>query len=187
MSLKQQIEMCLGDDLIAISEFRGDIVAEVPKNRIVNCLEALRDDPELKMDFLSDVIGVDNKALYEKPKKKAKKKTDSEEGAAEEVAEKLEQPPRFEVIYLLLSLESNKRMMVRVRVPEDDLVVPTITTLWKAATWPEREVYDMFGIRFKGHPDLRRLLMWEEFGAHPLRKDYPLEGRGEERHLIYED
>ena len=96
-------------------------------------------------------------------------------------------PPRFEVIYLLLSMERNERMMVKVRVPEDDPMVPTITGLWKAATWPEREVYDMFGIRFKWHPDLRRLLMWEGYGAYPLRKDYPLEGRGEERHLIYQD
>ncbi len=187
MSLKQQIEACLGSDLVAISEFRGDIVAEVPKNRVVSCLKALRDDPELKMDFLSDVIGVDNKALYEKPKKKAKKKAEADEPPEDEGAQKAELPPRFEVIYLLLSLENNRRMMVKVRVPEEDLVVPTVTTIWKAATWPEREVYDMFGIRFKGHPDLRRLLMWEDFGAHPLRKDYPLEGRGEERHLIYED
>ena len=184
MSLKQRIEACLGENCLGFTEFRGDVVVEVPKNIVEHCLKALRDDPQLKMDFLSDVIGVDNKALYEKPRKKAKKKDEAEEGGDEKPAEL---PPRFEVIYLLLSLEFNERMMVRVRVPEDDLVVPTVTGLWKAAMWPEREVYDMFGIRFKGHPDLRRLLMWEGFGAHPLRKDYPLEGRGEERHLVYED
>lgn len=174
----------MGQDVLGITEFRGDLLVEVPKNRIVQCLTLLRDAPDLKMDFLSDVVGVDNKALYEKPKKKAKKK-DAEQTPPEEETKEL--PPRFEVIYLLLSLERNERVMVKVRVPEEDLEVPTVTCIWKAATWPEREVYDMFGIRFKGHPDLRRLLMWEGFGAHPLRKDYPLEGRGEERHLVYED
>lgn len=184
MSLKQRIEACLGEDILNITEFHGDMVVEVPRSKVVQCLKGLRDAPELKMDFLSDVVGVDNKALYEKPKKKAWKK-DGDEPPQEE--EKKELPPRFEVIYLLLSMERNERMMVKVRVPEDDPMVPTITGLWKAATWPEREIYDMFGIRFKGHPDLRRLLMWEGYGAYPLRKDYPLEGRGEERHLIYED
>jgi NADH-quinone oxidoreductase subunit C len=59
--------------------------------------------------------------------------------------------------------------------------------MWKASDWPEREAFDMYGIRFKGHPNLKRLLMWDEFPAHPLRKDYPLEGQGEERHLVYEE
>lgn len=181
MQLKERIMRCLGSEVLAISEYQGDIVVEVGKNRIRTVMEKLKNDPDLSMDFLSDVVGVDNKALYEKAKKKAKKKDEAE---AEEP--KGPPPPRFEVVYLLLSLKSNERMMVKVRVPEEDLEVPTVTDLWKAATWPEREVYDMFGIRFKGHPDLRRLLMWEEFPAYPLRKDYPLEGQGEERILIYD-
>jgi len=183
MNLKERVKKCLGSDLVALNEFRGDIVAEVEKNRVVHCLKALKENPELKMEFLSDVFGVDNKALLEKPKKKAKK---GEEEQAEEEP-KGPKPPRFEVNYLLLSLESNERIMVKVRVPEEDLQVPTVTGIWKSATWPERETYDMFGIRFNGHPDLRRLLMWDGFPDYPLRKDYPLEGRGEERRLIYED
>jgi NADH-quinone oxidoreductase subunit C len=95
--------------------------------------------------------------------------------------------PRFEVVYLLLSLDDNERLQVRIRVPEDDPEVPSATSLWKAATWPEREAFDMYGIKFDGHYDLRRLLMWDEFEAHPLRKDYPLEGMEEERPLVFEE
>jgi len=151
----------------------------VDKRRVVDVLKRLRDDPDLGFDFLSDLFGVDNLALYKKakPKKKAEGEEEEEKGPP---------PPRFEVNYLLLSLKRNERLQVKVRVPEDDLTVDSVTSMWRAATWPERETFDMFGIRFKGHPNLRRLLMWDEFPAYPLRKDYPLEGEGEERQLIYE-
>jgi NADH-quinone oxidoreductase subunit C len=89
-------------------------------------------------------------------------------------------------VYLLLSLKYNHRVHVKVRVPEDDAVVDTVTDIWRAANWPEREAFDMYGIRFRGHPNLKRLLMWDEFEDHPLRKDYPLEGKGEERELFKE-
>jgi NADH-quinone oxidoreductase subunit C len=86
---------------------------------------------------------------------------------------------RFGLVYLLANTASNERIAVRVFLDEPDLDVPTATDLWAGADWLEREVWDMFGIRFTGHPDLRRILMPEEFTAHPLRKDYPLQGRGE--------
>jgi NADH-quinone oxidoreductase subunit C len=88
-----------------------------------------------------------------------------------------EDGPRFEVVYHLYSLRHNHRLRVKVRLDEDDAVVPTATSLWPIANWLEREVWDMFGIRFDGHPDLRRLLMYEEFVGHPLRKDYPIDRR----------
>jgi NADH-quinone oxidoreductase subunit C len=84
--------------------------------------------------------------------------------------------PRFQVTYQFLSLEHNGRIRVLTPVPGDDAVVPTCTDLWPGASFSERECYDMFGIRFDGHGDLRRLLMPEEYGHHPLRKDFPHEG-----------
>jgi NADH-quinone oxidoreductase subunit C len=86
---------------------------------------------------------------------------------------------RFGVIYLLLDTVSGERVVVKTYVNDPDPTVPSVFPLWKGADWMEREVYDMFGIIFEGHPDLRRLLMPEAFTAYPLRKDYPLRGRGE--------
>ncbi len=86
---------------------------------------------------------------------------------------------RFGVMYCLLDMESGERLVVKTFLNEPDLTVPSAFPLWKGADWMEREVYDMYGIVFEGHPDLRRLLMPEEFTAYPLRKDYPLRGRGE--------
>jgi NADH-quinone oxidoreductase subunit C len=86
---------------------------------------------------------------------------------------------RFGVVYCLASTETNDRVVVKVFLNEPNLVLPSAVPLWNGANWMEREVYDMFGIRFEGHPDLRRILLPEEFTAFPLRKDYPLRGRGE--------
>jgi NADH-quinone oxidoreductase subunit C len=83
------------------------------------------------------------------------------------------------LVYLLAGTETNERITVRLFLNEPDLTVPSAVPLWEGANWMEREVYDMFGITFAGHPDLRRILLPEEFTAFPLRKDYPLQGRGE--------
>jgi len=90
----------------------------------------------------------------------------------------LGQEPRFEVVYNLLSIPRSARIRLRVKVPEgEDCVVPSVTGVWRGADWFERYCFDMYGIRFTGHPDLRRLFMYDEFVGHPLRKDYPLRGR----------
>lgn len=86
---------------------------------------------------------------------------------------------RYGVIYSLLSISRGHRLWVKCFVNDPDPEVPSVTDIWWAADWLEREVYDMFGVKFTGHPDLRRILTWEGFEAHPLRKDYPLRGRGE--------
>ncbi len=86
---------------------------------------------------------------------------------------------RFGVVYLLANTTTGERLIVKTFVNEPDPTLPSVVPLWKGADWMEREVYDMFGIAFAGHPDLRRILMPEEFTAFPLRKDYPLRGRGE--------
>ncbi len=178
MDFQERVKACVGDDLVSMTEFRGDVSVTVPRTRIVQVLTRLKEAEGLKFDFLSDLFGVDNSALG-KGKKKGKKE--------EEEAPAAPKPPRYEVVYLLLSLEYNHRLMVKVQVEEGQMEVPTVTSIWKAANWPEREVFDMFGIRFKGHPNMKRLLMWDGFPAHPLRKDYPLEGEGEERRLVYGD
>ena len=86
---------------------------------------------------------------------------------------------RYGVTYTLLSLSLGHRLWVKCFVNDPEPEVPSVTGIWKGANWLEREVWDLFGVRFAGHPDLRRILTWEGFEAHPLRKDYPLRGRGE--------
>jgi len=128
---------------------RGDAVIVVERAAARAVLESLRDHPELRFEQLSDLTVVDY----------------------------LGRTPRFEVVYQLYSITLNHRVRVKVPVPADVAVVPTATSLWKSANWAEREAWDMFGIRFDGHPDLRRILMYPEFQGHPLRKDYPVAQR----------
>lgn len=125
----------------------------VPREQLVATMRALRDTPELRYAFLADIVAVD---YYPRE-------------------------PRFEVIYLVASLgtagygSAARRLRVKVRVPGEDPSVPTLSGLWKAADWSERELWDLFGIRVDGHPDLRRLLMPEDWEGHPMRRDYPVQ------------
>ena len=88
-----------------------------------------------------------------------------------------DEEPRFEMVYHLFSLSRNRRLRIKARLGESDLRIASLTSLWKNANWLEREVYDLFGVHFEGHPDLRRLFMYDGFEGHPLRKDYPLRRR----------
>ena len=103
----------------------------------------------------------------------------SELGAVDYLKYPGRQGPRFEVHYCLLNMDRRERVVVKVGVDDPTPTLPSAMPLWLGANWMEREVFDMFGIRFEGHPDLRRILLPDEFAAHPLRKDYPLRGRGE--------
>jgi NADH-quinone oxidoreductase subunit C len=134
--------------LESVIEFRGELSLVIKKSDIVNVCQLLRDDSEMSFDLLVDVCGVD-----------CARQTD-----------------RFEVIYNLYSLKNKFRLRLKVKVDESDLHVPTVTNIWHSANWNERETYDMFGILFDGHPDLRRIYMPEEFEHFPLRKDFPLMG-----------
>ena len=125
---------------------RGQAVIVAPRDGLADVLRTLRDHPETRFDQLSDLTAVDY----------------------------LGRTPRFEVIYQLYSIPLGHRLRVKVPLPEDDAVVPSASGMWKSALWAERETFDMFGIRFTGHPDLRRILMYPEFEGFPLRKDYPL-------------
>ena len=133
---------------------RGEHTVVGSREGVVDLLRFFRDDPALAFDVLTDLTAVDYS-----------KYAGREDG------------PRFEVVYHLYSLAHNHRLRVKVQVDEDAAVVPTAIALWPIANWLEREVWDMFGIRFEGHPELRRLLMYEEFVGHPLRKDYPIDRR----------
>jgi NADH-quinone oxidoreductase subunit C len=127
----------------------GDDCAFVKKDRIAEVCRLLKDDPNLKFNMAPYITAVDY----------------------------LGEDPRYEVVYNLLSTVTNARIRLRVKVPEADCVLPSITSIWRGADWFERYCFDMYGIRFTGHPDLRRLLMYDEFVGYPLRKDYPLRGR----------
>ncbi len=137
----------LGDDLIADVSSHGDVVFAVRRAGVRRVLRELRDDDTLRFDMLMDLSGVDRLRLRQ-------------------------QYERYEVIYELYSLWNGWRLRLRVPVPESDLRIDSIHDLWKAANWSEREVYDMFGIVFEGHPNLKRILCHHEFVGHPLRKDY---------------
>lgn len=141
---------------VTTSEFRGQSRLVVPRSRLLEVVEFLRD--KQGFDALVDITCVDYLNYR---------------GATD----------RFGLVYLLARTEINQRLTLRVMLNEPELTVRSLTGIWPGADWLEREVWDMFGIRFEGHPDLRRILMPEEFTAHPLRKDYPLQGRGERHHF----
>lgn len=137
---------------ITASAFRGQTRVVAPREALMLAMRMLKN--ELGFDLLVDVTCVD---YLDYP------------GAQN----------RFGLVYLLANTTSNERLTVRCFVDEPRPYVPSMTPLWEGANWLEREVWDMFGIHFHGHPDLRRILLPEQFTAHPLRKDYPLQGRGE--------
>ena len=143
-----------GNGVLETHDFRGDHTAVVARETIFDLLAFCRDDATLEFDLLVDITAVDNLKFPGR-----------------------EDGPRFEVVYHLYSTVHNHRLRLKVRVEEDDAHVPTASVLWPIANWLEREVWDMFGVRFDGHPDLRRLLLYEEFVGHPLRKDYPIDRR----------
>ncbi|KRT74100.1 MAG: NADH (or F420H2) dehydrogenase subunit C, NADH-quinone oxidoreductase subunit C [Deltaproteobacteria bacterium CSP1-8] len=134
-----------GDDIVSTHSDFGDDTALVRRERIVEICTFLRDDPALRFDFAMDLTGVDY----------------------------LGEEPRFEVVYHLYSLEKKHRVRIKTRVPEEDPVIDSVIPVWAGMDWYEREAYDMYGIVFRNHPNLKRILMYESFVGHPLRKDYP--------------
>ena len=134
----------------------------------------LRDDSALRLDFCSNVTGVDWLGTEISEKVKTKKLVDGVETEVEEV-KKTTTPGRLEAVYHLFSMEKKHGpVVVRLRTVNrtDQTRVPSLTPVWRSAEFQEREIFDLYGIVFEGHPDLRRLLMWEEFTDHPMRKDY---------------
>ncbi len=130
----------------------GQVGVLLKKDRIRDVCLFLRDDPSIRMDHLADLTAVDYSAFA---------------GDA---------GPRFEVVYNLISTVHRHRIRLKVRLPEEDPRIDTVSSVWHTADWHERETYDLMGIRFDGHPDLRRILLPEDWEGHPLRKEYPLKG-----------
>ncbi|HYE99527.1 MAG TPA: NADH-quinone oxidoreductase subunit C [Planctomycetota bacterium] len=139
------------DQVLGLETSAGQRFANVRRDRILELLRTLRDGHGF--DMLTDLTAVDY----------------LNQG----------QPERFCVVYNLYSFKTNARTRVKAFVPEGDPAIDSASPLWKAAPWAEREVYDLYGIVFRGHPDLKRILLPETYVGHPLRKDYPLTGRGE--------
>lgn len=139
--------------------YLGNFRIHVEAARLFETLKAFRD--ECGFNFLAELGGVDYLGYPSR-----------DEGQ-----------PRFEVHYVLTNLDSGERLVVKAGVSDPDPCLPSVVPIWQGADWMEREVFDMYGIRFEGHPDLRRILMPDEFVAFPLRKDYPLRGRGERHNM----
>jgi len=131
-----------------VIEFRGETTIVVPRNVLRAVAERCREDKDLQFNLLSDATCVDRFPLE----------------------------PRFEVHYHLVSIPRRDRLRLQVRLSSDDPVVDSLVPVWPGANWLEREIFDLFGIRFNGHPDLRRILMPDDWEGHPLRKDFPVEG-----------
>jgi NADH-quinone oxidoreductase subunit C len=159
VTLLESARKLLGDAVIDTHEHCGDATLLVEREHVHDALLALRDDPSLRFNMLIDLTAVDY----------------------------LGRDPRFEVVYHLASLEidpgsssfaqSRGRLRVKAGVPEADCRIASCSDIWLAANWMEREVWDLYGIAFDGHPELRRILLYEGFAGHPLRKDYPKERR----------
>lgn len=139
------------EDVVDIQEFGGQVSVVLKKDRILEIFRHLHDEPTLSFDLLKDLCGVDYLGKRE---------------------------ARFEVVYHLYSVEHEHMLRVKVPVTESDCSIDSVVPIWIGSDWHERECYDMYGIEFKGHPDLRRILMPEDWEGYPLRKDYPAKGPG---------
>jgi NADH-quinone oxidoreductase subunit C len=142
----EKLQQQFPDLFFEVRRFRDEVTVYVPREHIVAVCRFLKEDVEVRYNYLSDLTGNDW----------------------------LDRDPRFEVIYHLYSLEHFTRLRLKVRVPEDDCTCPTVTQVWGTANWHEREVFDMYGVVFEGHPDLRRILLPEEWVGHPLRQDFEI-------------
>ncbi len=147
----EKIKEKFGEAVLETHSFRGDDTAIIVKEKIVEAAKFLKEDPELDFNVLIDLTAVD--------------------------CLKLDKPHRFEVVYHFFSVAKKHRVRLKVPLTEEDPVVDTLTGLWPIANWFEREAWDMFGVKFQGHPNLQRILMYDEFQGHPLRKDYPVSKR----------
>ena len=144
--LERVVAVVPAAQVLPLAEMRGQAVVRLPREGLAEALVTLRDGADTRFEQLMDLTAVDY----------------------------LGRTPRFEVVYQLHSLTHRHRLRVKVVVEEADPVVPSAAGVWRSALWAERECFDLMGIRFAGHPDLRRILMYAGFEGHPLRKDYPL-------------
>jgi len=147
--LLEHARNAFGERIIDAHSYRGDDTILIRREDLLEVAKRLKEDPAFDFQVLMDLTVVDYP----------------------------EEEERFEVVYHFLSLRKNHRFRLKTRVREEDPEVASLVDLWPGANWLEREAWDMFGVRFKGHPELTRILMYEEFEGHPLRKDYPYQKR----------
>jgi NADH-quinone oxidoreductase subunit C len=160
-NLSAALQETLGDSLVSATAALGELTIVVKAEHLLAVCTALRDDAKLHFEQLIDLCGVDY--------------SDYGDGSHE--------GPRFAVVYQLLSIKHNWRLRVRVFAPDDDFpVMASVLGIWASANWYEREAFDLYGIMFAGHPDLRRILTDYGFVGHPFRKDFPLSGNVEMRY-----
>ena len=155
MAIAARLEAAFPDEVLRSYSYHGQTGVIVRSSRIVDVLRWLRDTPDLRLNHLRSLCGVDN----------ARRK---EAGLS-----------RFEVVYNLYSIPLRHEIRIRAEVDGKSPVLDSVVSLWPGADWLERETFDLMGIRFANHPDLRRVLLPEDWEGHPLRKDYPLKGKGE--------
>lgn len=149
--LHEKLKDKFGDAVLSIHADHGDETAVVTREAFLEIVNFIREDREFDINMLIDLTAVDGLQMKWKP--------------------------RFEMVYHFYSVNKNHRIRLKVQVCEKDAVMPTLVKHWPIANWMEREAWDMYGIEFKDHPDLRRILMYEGFQGHPLRKDYPYNKR----------
>ena len=152
LQIAKMIEEKFTGQVLGTMSYADQVGVLLKKDMIKDICLYLRDEPTLKMDHLSDLTAVDFSAYP------------GDTG------------PRFEVVYNMISTVFRHRIRLKVRVPEDDARIDSVSSVWNTADWHERETYDLMGVRFDGHPDLRRILLPEDWVGHPLRKEYPLKG-----------
>ncbi len=145
-----KVQAAFPDAVIGSKVFAGDPYISIKRDGLLDICRLLHDDPQLAFDYPVEVTAVDYM------------------GEAE----------RFEVIHVFWSIEHRRRVILKTRITEDECHIPSVCEFWKGANFMERETYDMYGIEFTGHPDLRRILMTDDFDGWPLRKDFPIEGKG---------
>jgi NADH-quinone oxidoreductase subunit C len=181
-SLLQAIKERFPEATRACHSYRGDATVVIGREFLLDIARTLKTDPAFQMNFLMDLTAVDFSAFGSKPSPAFF----SSSGVPAKPSPQLPDPDpwpgppgpeRFVVVYHFFSLPLKHRLRLEVPVDEADAEVDSLTSLWAGANWFEREVWDMFGIRFRGHPSLKRILMYEEFAGHPLRKDYPVNKR----------
>ena len=149
LDIAEKIKERFAGEVLDVKEFRGQVSVTVRKEKILEICRHLHDAPDLTFDYPVDLCGVDYLGKKER---------------------------RFEVVYHLYSMTHRHSLRLKAEVPEEDCSIDSVMPVWAGVDWHEREAYDMYGIVFNGHPDLRRVLMPEDWEGHPLRKDYPLKG-----------
>jgi len=180
--LRESVEQSFGDKIIESKLDLGELTIEVAIVDLIEILKVLRDNDDYLFEQLIDVAGVDYLTYGLDEWSTSEATSEGFERGRQNNAQSGWSKPRFAVVYHLLSVTLNQRIRVKIFVEEDSMLVPSIVELWNGANWFEREAFDLFGLLFDGHPDLRRLLTDYGFIGHPFRKDFPVIGELEMRY-----